>query len=64
MLEPYALDLQVLSRLGMPRGWQALMRLLEQGAPTWMVLDTIRVAEAVLDLVFFGGWVEGRRCKF
>lgn len=36
------------------------MCLLERGAPRWSLLDTVRVAEAVLDMVFFGGWVEGR----
>jgi hypothetical protein len=60
MLKPYSLDLQILSQLGMPGGWQALIRLLERGAPNWILLDTIRVAEAVLDMAFFGGWVENR----
>src|SRR5579883_519172 len=60
MLQPGLLDLQVLSQLGMPRGWQALISLLERGAPNWILLDTIRVAEAVLDMAFFGGWVENR----
>ncbi|GCE14570.1 hypothetical protein [Tengunoibacter tsumagoiensis] len=64
MLQPYSLNLQVLSLLGMPRGWQALITLLERGATNWILLDTIRVAEAVLDMVFFGGWVENREWQY
>jgi hypothetical protein len=56
----YWIDWQPLSALGTPDGFQELLRLLEQGASRWSILDTIRVAEATLDLAFFGGWVSNR----
>lgn len=64
MLQPYSLKLQILSLLGMPKGWRALITLLERGATNWLLLDTIRVAEALLDMVFFGEWVEGREWQY
>ncbi|MEO6888753.1 MAG: hypothetical protein ABI324_07125 [Ktedonobacteraceae bacterium] len=56
----YDIDCESLSCLGIPRGLQGLTSALEQGASRWSVLDTMRVAEALLDVAFFGCWVEGR----
>ena len=49
-----------LSQLGVPIGSQGIQKALEQKAASWPVLDTLRVAEALLDVVFFGGWVQNR----
>ncbi len=54
----YSLDCRSLSCLGVPSGLQGLIRALEQGASRWSILDTMRVAEAILDVTFFGCWVE------
>jgi hypothetical protein len=51
---------KVLSHLGMPYGFQGLIDALKYGADHWSVLDTIRVAEALCDIAFFGGWVQNR----
>ena len=56
----YSLDCHSLSCLGVPLGLQGLINVLEQGASRWSILDTVRVAEAVLDVAFFGCWVENR----
>ena len=49
-----------LSQLGVPTGSQGIQKALEQKALSWPILDTLRVAEAMLDVVFFGGWVQNR----
>ena len=49
-----------LSSLGVPSGIEGLIMALRQGASQWRFLDTIRVAEALLDTAFFGNWVHGR----
>lgn len=49
-----------LAHLGDPLGLQCLIEALERGGPRWSVLDTMRIAEALLDVAFFGGWVQGR----
>lgn len=49
-----------LSGLGSPSGVQGLITALRRGASQWRFLDTIRVAEALLDTAFFGNWVHGR----
>lgn len=51
---------KVLSHLGVPYGFQGLIDALKYGADHWSILDTIRVAEALLDVAFFGGWVQNR----
>ncbi len=51
---------KVLSHLGKPHGFQGLIDTLSHGAEHWSILDTIRVAEALLDVAFFGGWVQNR----
>ena len=49
-----------LSQLGVPIGSQGIQKALEQKALSWPILDTLRVAEAMLDVVFFGGWIQNR----
>ena len=49
-----------LSQLGVPIGSQGIQKALEQRASSWPILDTLRVAEALLDVAFFGGWVQNR----
>jgi hypothetical protein len=49
-----------ISGLGVPLGVQGLVMALERGASQWRFLDAIRVAEALLDIAFFGDWVNGR----
>lgn len=49
-----------LSRLGLPYGLQGLSIALQRGAAIWPLLDTFRIAEALLDAAFFGGWVQNR----
>lgn len=49
-----------LSQLGVPTGSQSIQKALEQKASSWPILDTLRVAEALLDVVFFGGWIRNR----
>ena len=56
----YDTDCRPLSDLGVPLGLEALIKALEQGATRWSLLDTMRVAEALLDVAFFGCWVENR----
>jgi len=56
----YFLDCRPLSCLGVPMGVQGLIRALEQGAVLWSILDIMRVAEALLDVAFFGCWVTNR----
>jgi hypothetical protein len=51
---------KVLSHLGMSLGFQGLIDALNRGADHWSILDTIRVVEALLDVAFFGGWVQDR----
>lgn len=51
---------QALSYLGMPYGFQGFIDMLREGAKHWNILDTLRVAEALLDVAFFGGWVQDR----
>jgi hypothetical protein len=51
---------KVLSHLGIPLGFQGFINALDYGAEQWSILDTIRVAEALLDVAFFGGWVRDR----
>src|SRR5579883_1966866 len=50
----------VLSQMAMPSGFQGLIDVLPEGSRHWIILDTIRVAEALLDVAFFGGWVDKR----
>ncbi|HEY6542417.1 MAG TPA: hypothetical protein VIZ18_15845 [Ktedonobacteraceae bacterium] len=50
----------VLSQLGVPIGSQGIQKALEQKASSWPILDTLRVAEALLDVAFFGGWIQNR----
>jgi hypothetical protein len=49
-----------LSQLGAPRGLDGLVTALERGADHWRIVDTVRVAEAVLDVAFFGARVHDR----
>lgn len=49
-----------LGQLGIPTGLDGLCTALQEGAPGWRVLDTVRVAEVLLDVAFFGDWVQGR----
>ncbi len=56
----YFLDCRPLSCLGVPMGVQGLISALEQGAVLWSILDSVRVAEALLDVAFFGCWVANR----
>ena len=49
-----------LSQLGVPTGLQGIQKALEQKASSWPILDTLRVAEAMLDVAFFGGWIQNR----
>ncbi|MBO0797164.1 MAG: hypothetical protein J2P36_40310, partial [Ktedonobacteraceae bacterium] len=56
----YPVDCRSLSGLGVPRGLQGLLSALKQGESRWSILDTMRVAEALLDVAFFGCWVENR----
>jgi hypothetical protein len=51
---------KVLSHLGKPHGFRGLIDALSHGAEYWSILDTIRVAEALLDVAFFDGWVQNR----
>lgn len=51
---------QILSQLGSPRAVSSLVAALDRGAIRWRVVDTVRVAEALLDVAFFGGWVHDR----
>ena len=51
---------QALSHLGMPLGFRGLIDALHRGAEHWSILDTMRVTEALLDVAFFGGWVQNR----
>lgn len=50
----------ILSQLGSPRAVTGLVEALDRGARRWRVVDTVRVAEALLDAAFFGGWVQDR----
>jgi hypothetical protein len=50
----------ILSQLGSPRAVTGLVAALDRGARRWRVVDTVRVAEALLDAAFFGGWVQDR----
>ncbi len=49
-----------ISGLGVPLGVQGLVIALERGASQWHFLDALRVAEALLDIAFFGDWVQER----
>lgn len=51
---------QLLSQLPGPHGVDALVAALDRGAGRWRIIDTVRVAEALLDAAFFGGWVQDR----
>ncbi len=51
---------EAISSLGVPLGVQGLVMALERGASRWRFLDTIRVAEALLDIAFFDDWVHER----
>jgi hypothetical protein len=51
---------QLLSLLRSPIAVTALATALERGAGSWRLLDTMRVAEALLDSAFYGGWVQDR----
>lgn len=51
---------KALSHRGVPTGLEELQKALGEGAQRWRLLDTIRVTEALLDVAFFGDWVEGR----
>jgi hypothetical protein len=51
---------EALCHVGVPVGLFALIKALKQGAARWRVLDTVRIAEALLDVAFFGGWVHDR----
>ena len=51
---------KVFSHLGVPYGFQGLIAALHDGAKYWHILDTIRVVEVLLDVAFFGGWVQYR----
>lgn len=51
---------QLLSQLPGSQGVEAIVTALDRGAERWRVLDTVRVAEALLDAAFFGAWVQGR----
>jgi hypothetical protein len=50
----------LLSRLVWPLSIPALTSALEQGSTRWRIVDTVRVAEAILDTAFFGSWIEDR----
>jgi hypothetical protein len=50
----------LLSRLAWPLSIPALTSALEQGVTHWRIVDTVRVAEAILDTAFFGSWIEDR----
>ncbi|GCE12280.1 hypothetical protein [Tengunoibacter tsumagoiensis] len=52
--------LRALCRLEPSLATQALSRVLSTAASGWIILDAIRVAEALLDVAFFGGWIENR----
>jgi hypothetical protein len=49
-----------LSQLSVPAGSQGIINAIAAGAPNWPILDTLRIAEALLDVVFFGGWIRNR----
>lgn len=49
-----------LSHLGVPLGSQGIQKALVQKASGWPILDALRVAEALLDVVYFGGWIQNR----
>lgn len=51
---------EALGCLGNPDGVNALLTALRQGAGIWRMTDTVRVAETLLDVVFFGQPVTGR----
>jgi hypothetical protein len=50
----------LLGRLDAPWAIGALTMALERGTSRWRIVDTVRVAEALLDVAFFGGWISGR----
>jgi hypothetical protein len=50
----------LLSRLAWPFSIPALTTALEQAATRWRIVDTVRVAEAILDTAFFGSWIKDR----
>lgn len=51
---------QLLSQLPSPQGVEALATALDRGAERWRILDTVRVAEALLDAAFFSSWIADR----